>query len=129
MVEVLCEDIRENLDSSEYSAAITIDLSKTFDSINYNFLLAKLSAYGVNEDALQLLCSYLTDRKQHVKIDGNLSDWQIMKSGVPQGSILGPLLFNIHMNDANFSDISCSLRFYADDTTGTLQAFVHPPCK
>ena len=70
-----CEDIRENLDSSEYSAAITIDLSKAFDSINRNLLLAKLSAYGVTEDALQLLCSYLTDRKQHVKIDGNLSDW------------------------------------------------------
>ena len=113
-----CEDIRANLDSSEHSAAITIDLSKAFDSINHNLLLAKLSAYGVTEDALQLLRSYLTDRKQHVKIDGNLSDWQIMKCGVPQGSILGPLLFNIYMNDANFSDISCSLRFYADDTTG-----------
>ena len=85
-------------------------LFKAFYSINHNLLLAKLSAYGVTEDALQLLRSYLTDRKQHVKIDGNLSDWQIMKCGVPQGSILGPLLFNIYMNDANFSDISCSLR-------------------
>ena len=74
----------------DYSAAITIDLSKALDSINHNLLLAKLSAYGVTEDALQLLRSYLTDRKQHVKIDGNLSDWQIMKCGVPQGSILGP---------------------------------------
>ena len=74
-----CEDIRENLDSSEYSAAITIDLSKAFDSINHNLLLAKLSAYGVTEDALQLVRSYLNDRKQHVKIDGNLSDWQIVK--------------------------------------------------
>ena len=67
-----CEDIRENLDSSEYSAAITIDLSKAFDSINHNLLLAKLSAYGVTDDALQLVRSYLTDRKQHVKVDGNL---------------------------------------------------------
>ena len=107
----------------DYSAAITIDLSKALDSINHNLLLAKLSAYGVTEDALQLLRSYLTDRKQHVKIDGNLSDWQIMKCGVPQGSILGPLLFNIYMNDANFSDISCSLRFYADDTTGYSSSF------
>ena len=118
-----CEDIRKNLDSREHSAAITIDLSKAFDSINHNLLLAKLSAYGVTEDALQLLHSYLTDRKQHVKKDGNLSDWQIMKCGVPQGSILGPLLFNIYMNDANFSDISCSLRFYADDTTGYSSSF------
>ena len=115
-----CEDIRKNLDSREHSAAITIDLSKAFDSINHNLLLAKLSAYGVTEDALQLLRSYLTDRKQHVKIDGNLSDWQIMKCGVPQGSILGPLLFNIYMNGTNFSDISLSLRFYADDTTGSV---------
>ena len=114
------EDIRANLDSSEHSAAITIDLSKAFDSINHNLLLAKLSVYGVTEDALQLLHSYLTDRKQLVKIDGNLSDWQSMKCGVPQGSILGPLLFNIYMHEANFSDISCSLRFYADDTTGVL---------
>ena len=109
-----CEDIRKNLDSREHSAAITIDLSKAFDSINHNLLLAKLSAYGVTDDALQLLRSYLTDRKQHVKIDGNLSDWQIMKCGVPQGSILGPLLFNIYMNDANFSDISSSLKWYYD---------------
>ena len=114
-----CEDIRENLDSSEYSAAITVDLSKAFDSINHKLLLAKLSAYCVTEDALQLVRSYLTDRKQHdVEIDGNLSDWQTVKRGVPQGSILGPLLFNICINDVNFSHISCSLRFYADDATG-----------
>lgn len=91
------EDIRKKLDSSEHSAAITIDLSKAFDSINHDLLLAKLSAYGVTKDALQLLRSYLTDRKQHVKTDGILSDWQIMRCGVPQGSILGPLLFNIYI--------------------------------
>ena len=89
-----CEDIRENLDSSEF----TIDLSKAFDSINHNLLLAKLMVdNGVTEDALQLVRSYLTDRKQHVRIDGNLSDWQIVKCGAPQGSILGPLLFNIYI--------------------------------
>ena len=83
----ICEDIRENSDSNEHSVAITIDLSKAFDSIKHDLLLAKLSAYGVTEGALQLLRSAMTNRKQHVKIDGNLSDWQTMKSGVPQGSI------------------------------------------
>lgn len=54
---------------------MTIDLSKAFDSINHNLLLAKLSVYGVTEGTLQLVPSYLTDRKQYVKIDSNLSDW------------------------------------------------------
>lgn len=82
--------------SSEHSAAITIDLFKPFDSINHNLIFAKLSAYGVTDDALQLVRSYLTDRKQQVKINGNLSDWKIVKCGVSQGSILGPLLFNTY---------------------------------
>ena len=82
--------------SSEHSAAITIDLFKAFNSINHNLIFAKLSAYGVTDDALQLVRSYLTDRKQQVKINGNLSDWQIVKCGVSQGSILGPLLFNTY---------------------------------
>ena len=125
-----CEDIRENFDSSEHSAAITIDLSKAFDSINHNLLLAKLSAYGVTDDVLQLVRYYLTDRKQHVKINGNLSNWQIVKCGLPQSFSLGPLLFNIYMNGVNFSrHTSCSLRFYADDTTGILRALIRPSCK
>ena len=75
-----------------------IDLAKAFDSLNHNMLLDKLSYYGINGTAITLLKSYLSDRKQYVKIDEVKSSIQSIKTGVPQGFIVGPLLFNIFIN-------------------------------
>ena len=75
-----------------------IDLAKAFDSLNHNMLLDKLSYYGIHGTAITLLKSYLSDRKQYVKIDEVKSSIQSIKTGVPQGFIVGPLLFNIFIN-------------------------------
>ena len=74
-----------------------IDLSKAFDCFCHNLLLAKLKAYGVQEPALQLIRSYLHDRKQRVICNDSSSNWLPLRCGVPQGNILSPLLFNILM--------------------------------
>ena len=76
-----------------------------------------MRAYGLNDNAIAFLQSYLTDRQQRVKFHGKFSEWCPVKCGVPQGSLLGPLLFNIFLNDLNFAGQISSLRLYADDTT------------
>ena len=94
-----------------------IDLAKAFDSLNHDILLDKLSYYGVNGTAKTLLNSYLSDRKQYVKINDVKSSIQSYKTGVPQGSIVGPLLFNIFINDIINSSRKFNFILYADDTT------------
>ena len=83
----------------------------------HNLLLAKLRTYGLNDDAIAFLRSYCTDRHQRVKFHGKFSEWCPVKCGVPECSLLGPLLFNIFLNDLNFAGQSSSLRLYVDDTT------------
>ena len=93
-----------------------MDLSKAFDCLPHDPLIAKLEAYGLGRNSLLLLLSYLKDRKQSVKIKGIRSLFQLIKSGVPQWSILGPILFNIFMNDL-FYLLQNDLHNFADDNT------------
>ena len=79
--------------------ALFTDLSKAFDSIPHNLIIGKLEAYGFHIHALKLIRDYLPNRKQRVKVNDAYSSWKDIFYGVPQGSILGPLLFNIHLCD------------------------------
>ena len=87
------------MDKEGYICAIFMDLSKAFATLNHNLSIAKLGAVGFETDALRYMKSYLTNRKQRVRVNKTFSEWDRITKGVPQDSILGPLLFNIFLND------------------------------
>ena len=97
--------------------ALLTDLSKAFDCIPHDLFIPKLEAYGFQIDALKLIYDYLSNRKQRVKINETFSSWKDIEFGVPQGSILGPLLFNIHLCDLFYFLEDLDIASYADDTT------------
>ena len=112
------ENWRKALDDNCHVGCMLIDLSKAFDSLPHGLLIAKLHAYGVSAKACSFILNYLKDRKQAVKLGNIRSEWLSLKTGVPQGSIMGPLLFNIFINDFLIETKKiCDVYNYADDNT------------
>ena len=99
------------------ACALLTDLSKAFDCINHELLIAKLEAYGFDNDSLGYIYSYLTHRKQRTKVNNSFSLFSNINCGVPQGSILGPLLFNIYINDIFYFVDEKDIANYADDNS------------
>ena len=94
-----------------------MDLSKAFDCLNHEILVAKSEAYGFSRNALTFINRYLYKRKQRVKVNGPFSEWKYIDQGVPQGSVLGPLSFNICINDMLIFIPDIDICNYADATT------------
>ena len=108
---------KKSLDRGKVFGALLADLSKAFDCLNHDLLIAKLNGYGFSLPTLRLIHNYLSNRKQRTRINNSYSTWMEIVFGVPQGSILGPLLFNIFLPDLFFIVSSTDIANCANDNT------------
>jgi len=113
----ITHDIHKSFDASptQEVRAVFLDISRAFDRVWHEGLLYKLKQIGLEGDMINILCSFLSDRKQRVVMDGKLSNWADTEAGVPQGSILGPILFLVYINDL-IECVDSQIRIFADDT-------------
>ena len=113
----MLEKFKESVDKVNEFGALLTDLSKAFDCIDHKLLIAKLFWYGVSPSSLNLIFSYLSNRTQRVEFKTSYCDKSSIEYGIPQSSILGPLLFNIDLIDLSFECDDSEIASYADDTT------------
>ena len=113
----MLEKWKRSIERGKAFGALLTDLSKAFDCLNHDLLIAKLNAYGFSLPALRLIHNYLLNRKKRTRINNLHSTWMEIVFGVPQGSILGPFLFNIFLADLFFIVNSMDIANSADDNT------------
>ena len=112
----MTDQIKEACDLGLYACGVYLDLKKAFDTVNHEILLSKLNHYGIRGIANDWLKSFLVNRAQYTNINGSNSNPEKVLYGVPQGSLLGPLLFIIFINDLNVTTKSSKVHHFADDT-------------
>ena len=112
----ITENIREAIDGEKATCGVFVDLQKAFDTVNHKILLAKLYRYGIRGAAYDWFKSYLSNRYQYVSLLGFDSKMKKIEHGVPQGSVLGPLLFLIYINDLPKAITNSFVYLFADDT-------------
>ena len=113
----MIESFKKDLDKRLLTGAILTDLSKTFDCLKHDLLNAKLNAYGFDNSSLKFILCYLSKRKYRTKVNNSYSPWSEVKTDIPQWSILGPVLFNIYLNDIFLFIDKSDITNYEEDIT------------